>query len=55
MGLIAADPEWSHLASRPQTKKILDLFDRVYGYAKGLSRLEEQNRRYQRNLKKINE
>lgn len=29
------------MADSKQTKKILNLFDKVYGYAKGLSRLEE--------------
>ena len=41
LALIASDPNWSHLANKAQTKKIIDLFDKVYGYAKGLTRLEE--------------
>ena len=53
LALIASDPEWSHLANKAQTKKILDLFDKVYGYAKGRSRLEEQNKRYKKNIAKI--
>ena len=51
--MIASDTDWSHIANKPQTKKIMDLFGKVYGYVKGLSRLEEQNKRYQKNLKKI--
>jgi hypothetical protein len=31
----------SHLATKEQYKKILDLFNKVYGYVEGLSRLAE--------------
>ena len=51
--LMSSDSNWSHMADKKQTKKIVNLFDRVYGYASGLSRIEEQNRRYQKNMKKI--
>ena len=49
---MTSDSEWTHLADKKQTHKIINLFDRVYGYATGLSRIEEQNRRYQKNKKK---
>lgn len=39
--LLTCDKEWSHMATKKQTKKIFELFDKVYGYTKGRSRLEE--------------
>jgi hypothetical protein len=29
------------MASKKQVKKVFDIFDKVYGFNKGLSRLEE--------------
>ena len=48
MDLMVSDSEWTHLADKKQTRKIVNLFDRVYGYATGLSRIEEQNSRYKK-------
>jgi hypothetical protein len=42
----------SHLANKDQYKKITDLFNKVYGYVEGLSRLAAQNLRYQKQKKK---
>lgn len=54
ISLFTSDAEWSHMADKAHTAKVLELFDKVYGYEKGLSRLEEQNKRYQKqqNLRK---
>ena len=41
MDLMVTDEEWSHFASKKQAKKVLDLFDKIYGYAKETSRFEE--------------
>ena len=41
ISLFSSDPEWTHMADKAQTNKIIELFDKVYGYEKGLSRLEE--------------
>jgi len=38
MNLLVSDDEWSHFASKKQTIKVFNLFDKVYGYAKGRSR-----------------
>ena len=46
MSLLSSDPEWSHMANKKQTGKIIELFDKTYGYTEGLSRIEEQNKRY---------
>jgi len=50
MDLLTADPQWTHVAGKKHTEKVIELFDKVYGYTKGLSRLEEQNKRYQKRL-----
>lgn len=54
MALLSADEEWSHMASKRQSEEVLDLFDKVYGYVKGLSRLEEQQKRYQKRIEAQN-
>jgi hypothetical protein len=41
LSMISTDTDWSHLANKEQTNKIIELFDKVYGYFKGLSRQEE--------------
>ena len=41
MSLLSADAEWSHVASKQQAEKVLELFNKVYGYVKGRTRLEE--------------
>ena len=46
--MLVADHEWSHIANKKQMEKILELFDKVYGYSEGLSRMEEINKRYQK-------
>ena len=48
LGLLSADDDWSHMASKKQVNKVFDIFDKVYGFNKGLSRLEEQQKRYQK-------
>ena len=40
LSLLSADTDWSHMASQKQTRKVFALFDKVYGFAKGLGRLE---------------
>lgn len=47
-GLLAADREWSHMANKKQTETIIELFNKVYGYVEGLSRIDEMNKRYQK-------
>lgn len=47
-GMLVSDHEWSHLANKKQMEKILELFDKVYGYTEGLSRVDEINKRYQK-------
>ena len=41
MDILTADSGWTHIAGKKHTEKVLELFDKVYGYTKGLSRLEE--------------
>lgn len=38
--LLASDSEWSYLATQQQTKKVIALFDKVYGFAETMSRLK---------------
>ena len=33
MNLLTSDEQWSYLANDQQTKKVLNLFDKVYGFA----------------------
>ena len=40
--LLSSDKQWSYMANKQQTEKVYELFDKIYGYDKGLSRLEEQ-------------
>jgi len=47
--LLSSDSEWSQVANSHQTRKILNLFDKVYGYVRGLSRRDLQNARYKKN------
>lgn len=51
-GLLASDREWSHMANKKQTETIIELFDKVYGYVEGLSRIDEMNKRYQKQRQK---
>ena len=46
--MLVADREWSYIANKKQTESILELFNKVYGYTEGLSRIEEINKRYQK-------
>jgi hypothetical protein len=39
------------MATKKQTKSIFGLFNKVYGFAEGLSRREEQQKRYQKKIK----
>lgn len=48
--LLTLDSKWQKIASKAQTSKVMDLFDKVYGYSKGRSRLQEQNYRFQKRL-----
>lgn len=48
--LLTSDAEWTTIASKAQTAKVMDLFDRVYGYSKGRSRLAEQNLRFKKRI-----
>ena len=41
ISLFFSDEQWSHIANKKQSDQILELFNKVYGYIKGLSRLEE--------------
>ena len=38
-GMLVSDREWSHMANKKQMDKILELFNRVYGFTEGLSRI----------------
>ena len=40
------------MANRKQTEQIIKLFDKVYGYIEGLSRIDEMNKRYQKQRQK---
>lgn len=40
------------MANKQQTEKIIELFDKVYGYIEGLSRIDEMNKRYQKQKQK---
>lgn len=44
--LLASDRDWSHMANKKQAERIIELFDKVYGYIEGLSRIDEMNKRY---------
>jgi hypothetical protein len=50
MALFSADDDWSHMATKQQSERVFELFDKAYGYVKGLSRLEEQQKRYQKRV-----
>ena len=50
MALFSADDDWSHMATKQQSERVFELFDKAYGYVKGLSRLEEQQKRYQKRM-----
>ena len=50
MALFSADEDWSHMATKQQSERVFELFDKAYGYVKGLSRLEEQQKRYQKRM-----
>ena len=39
--LFTSDKNWTHFAKKSHFDKILELFDKVYGYTRGLTRLEE--------------
>jgi hypothetical protein len=41
LSLFFCDKDWTHLSTRNQTEKIFDLFNKVYGYSKDLSKIEE--------------
>lgn len=42
LGLLVSDSEWSYIANKQQTKKVISLFDKVYGFVEGMSRLKQQ-------------
>ena len=53
MSLMSSDNEWSHMANKKQMEQVMTLFNKVYGFAKGLSRREEQQKRYQKKIKDL--
>jgi hypothetical protein len=50
LSLLVSDSSWSHVANKSQTLSVFELFDKVYGYVRGRTRLDEQNARYQRRI-----
>ena len=50
LGLLSSDAEWSYLADDNQMKKVLNLFDKVYGYAKTMSRMKQLQMMHQKRI-----
>lgn len=46
LSLLTSDSKWAHVADKGQYEKILGLFNKVYGYKQGLSRIQEIQKRY---------
>ena len=54
MSLLTSDDEWSHLANEMQTKKVLNLFDKVYGFAQTMSRMKQLQMMHKKRIQNVN-
>lgn len=53
LSLLSSDSEWTYFATHSQVHKVLELFDKVYGFWEGMSRLKQQQMLHKKRVSKV--